>query len=69
MVNAIDKVILVAGILCCVLSVATCQNAPEANNSTDLSEGLSSKKHKLFRTSVELCQVFHLEKNQRKLNA
>lgn len=40
MVNAVDKVILIVAILCCALSLAACQNAPEASNSSsDLSEG------------------------------
>lgn len=56
MVNAMDKVILVAGILCCVISLSACQNAPEANNSSDLSEGLCSNKHcyisQLFRNTL-----------------
>lgn len=51
-----DKVILVAGILCCVISLAACQNAPEANNSSDLSEGLCSNQHcyinQLFRNTL-----------------
>lgn len=40
MVSSMDKVILMACILCCAISLAACQDAPEANNSSDLSEGL-----------------------------
>lgn len=41
MVNSMDKIILIATILCCVISLATCQDATETNNnSSDLSEGL-----------------------------
>lgn len=41
MVNTMDKLILVAAIFCCVISLAACQDASETNNSTsDLSEGL-----------------------------
>lgn len=41
MVNAMDKLILVAAVLCCVISLAACQDASDTNNSTsDLSEGL-----------------------------
>lgn len=41
MVNAMDKLILIATVFCCVISLAACQDASDTNNSTsDLSEGL-----------------------------
>ncbi|XP_031620843.1 protein apnoia isoform X1 [Contarinia nasturtii] len=48
MVNSMDKIILVAAVLCCVISMAACQN--EVNNSTsDLSEAARTFGHHLLK--------------------
>lgn len=47
MVNTMDKIVLTVGIWCCIMSLATCQVTSQANNSSDLSEGLCSKNFEL----------------------
>ncbi|XP_031620844.1 protein apnoia isoform X2 [Contarinia nasturtii] len=53
MVNSMDKIILVAAVLCCVISMAACQN--EVNNSTsDLSEARTFGHHLLKRLTFAI---------------